>query len=163
MYGWVAHCFKNYVVFKGRAGRPEYWWFYLFTGIGNLAIYFGVPRPSSAFAIAQAVWFVISGIPSWAATSRRLHDTGHSFWWAILTMLVIAPVPLAQLLNPGIAKQGGPRLAAAIGVLFLVFTVLALRLLVLLCRRGDSGPNRFGDPAPITPAEANETLQAGQR
>ena len=28
MWGWVKHCFANYAVFNGRAGRPEYWWFY---------------------------------------------------------------------------------------------------------------------------------------
>jgi uncharacterized membrane protein YhaH (DUF805 family) len=26
----VKHVFSNYVNFKGRASRSEYWWFYLF-------------------------------------------------------------------------------------------------------------------------------------
>ena len=38
MWGWVKHCFSNYAVFNGRAGRPEYWWFYLFTFLGSFVI-----------------------------------------------------------------------------------------------------------------------------
>ena len=26
MSGWVSYCFRNYAVFGGRAGRPEYWY-----------------------------------------------------------------------------------------------------------------------------------------
>jgi uncharacterized membrane protein YhaH (DUF805 family) len=39
MWAWVAHCFKNYMMFEGRASRPEYWWFHLFTSLCNVAIY----------------------------------------------------------------------------------------------------------------------------
>ena len=34
----VRHVFVNYVNFKGRAGRSEYWWFYLFSIISYLAL-----------------------------------------------------------------------------------------------------------------------------
>ena len=35
----VRHVFVNYVNFKGRASRSEYWWFYLFSIIISLALW----------------------------------------------------------------------------------------------------------------------------
>lgn len=39
MWDWVEHCFKNYAVFRGRAARPEFWWFSLFTYGAYCGIY----------------------------------------------------------------------------------------------------------------------------
>ena len=35
----VLRCVRDkYADFNGRAGRPEFWWFALFVGIGHLAL-----------------------------------------------------------------------------------------------------------------------------
>jgi uncharacterized membrane protein YhaH (DUF805 family) len=155
MYGWVVHCFRNYAVFKGRAGRPEYW-FYLFSLIVGVVIYYltlGAPGLRNPLNL---IWWLLTVIPSTAVSSRRLHDTGHSLWW-----LPAAYLPLTLMMVIGITRP--PWLMSGVGklialVIFLTLLVLAIRVLFLMCRAGDSGPNRFGDPAPTTPAEAGKSV-----
>lgn len=33
-------------------------------------------------------------VPFWAASSRRLHDTGRSGWWILLTVTVVGAIPI---------------------------------------------------------------------
>jgi uncharacterized membrane protein YhaH (DUF805 family) len=147
MWAWVKHCFANYAVFNGRAGRPEYWWFYLFTFLGGFVISFLTHRAS-----VIGIWLFWLGtvLPSLAVTSRRLHDTDHSFWWALSPTLVL--IPLVAL---GVTYRADLKASsAAVGfafVLVLAMLGFAVWVLILLCREGDAGPNRFGDSAPTTP------------
>jgi uncharacterized membrane protein YhaH (DUF805 family) len=151
MWGWVVHCFKNYAVFKGRASRPEYWWFYLFTFLGSLVTQFvRSPSPSLGLVLIWA-WSLLTAVPSWAVASRRLHDTGHSFWWAVSTILLISPMIAIGLINPALAKTHRQLAFLFLGLLF-PFFALVIWLLILLSRKGDSGSNRYGDPAPTTPS-----------
>jgi len=150
MWAWVKYCFANYVVFNGRAGRPEYWWFYLFTLLGGFVIGILTYRTSGIGISLRGLFWVVTVLPSLAVTSRRLHDTDHSFWWAFLPILVV--IPLAAL---GVTYRADLKAGPAVGV-FAVIAVLAMLgfavwVLILLCREGDAGPNRFGDSAPTTP------------
>jgi uncharacterized membrane protein YhaH (DUF805 family) len=79
MWAWVKHCFANYAVFNGRAGRPEYWWFYLFTFLGGFVIGILTYRTSGIGISLRVLFWLVTVIPSLAVTSRRLHDTDHSF------------------------------------------------------------------------------------
>lgn len=63
-------------------------------------------------------------------------------------ILVFVPFVIIGLTNPASLKE----LSILFGLLLLLFLELAVWLLILLCRTGDAGPNRYGDPAPITPA-----------
>jgi uncharacterized membrane protein YhaH (DUF805 family) len=60
MWGWVLYCFRNYAVFKGRASRPEYWWFYLFTAIGNIAIHVVVLARSALESVVELLWGILA-------------------------------------------------------------------------------------------------------
>jgi uncharacterized membrane protein YhaH (DUF805 family) len=67
----IKYCLTNYANFKGRAARSEYWFFYLFA----VLVYF------VAALVAPALYIlVILGlfVPSIAALTRRLHDTGRA-------------------------------------------------------------------------------------
>lgn len=66
--------FQNYANFKGRATRPEYWWWALFTVILGVA---GSSIHSSIGNLAQ----VVTLLPSIAVAVRRMHDTDHAGWW----------------------------------------------------------------------------------
>jgi uncharacterized membrane protein YhaH (DUF805 family) len=76
----------QYAVFRGRASRSEYWWFSLACAIlGGGA--FAWDRIAGTTVIGLVVIMPLV-IPSLAVTVRRLHDSGHSGWW---TLISIAP------------------------------------------------------------------------
>jgi uncharacterized membrane protein YhaH (DUF805 family) len=144
------YCFKNYAVFRGRAARPEYWWFYLFTFLGSLIAQFArSPAPGLGLVLIW-MWALLTAVPSWAVTSRRLHDTGHSLWWGISTMLLVIPIIGVGLIKPGLPRTNHQLAFSLLGIA-LAFFGLVIWLLILLSRQGDAGPNRYGDPAPTTP------------
>ncbi len=76
----IKTCFSKYVCVKGRASRPEFWYFSLFTLL--------VAPPC---AIIPPLILGVQ-IPCVVAGVRRLHDIGKSGWFMLL-----APVPFAQL------------------------------------------------------------------
>jgi uncharacterized membrane protein YhaH (DUF805 family) len=149
MYAWVAHCFKNYAVFKGRASRPEYWWLWLFLFVVSSLTLFLKPVSLRFYYGVSTVVAVLTVIPQLAAASRRLHDTEHSFWWIVVPILPILPLVALGLIKPSELK-GAP---AAIGIMgfLLLALLLAIRVQILLARKGTPGPNRYGDPAPTSP------------
>lgn len=152
MWGWVKHSFNNYARFDGRAGRPEYWWFYLFTFLCNAALYIATAGSPGSRLTLRGLFWLATIIPSFAVTSRRLHDTGHSFWWALAPLFVVLPVAGLTFAYPGGLTRRGNYVACGLGFLvMLAVLALAVWVLILLCRTGDAGANRFGDPAPTTP------------
>lgn len=81
---------KNYVNFKGRARRKEYWGFTLF-----YALIFAI---LDAFAftgigvILFLVVFVATLPPSISLTVRRLHDINLSGWFTLYMLIMLIPV-----------------------------------------------------------------------
>ena len=83
----IESAFKKYFVWKGRASRSEFWWFYLFYFVGTLVttlvdLIYGVPVLNTIFTLATLIPFLSVFI-------RRLHDTGHSGWWYWIVLLPI--------------------------------------------------------------------------
>ncbi len=129
----IATCFRNYVTFRGRASRSEYWYFVLFlvlVGIaldvvdtfagtytgnrdldyGGLDIYFG--DDLWPYGLFNSLFMLATLLPALAVAVRRLHDIDFSGWWALLFATVIGVIPL----------------------------------IVMLCWRPSRGDNRFGPP-----------------
>ena len=70
----IKVCFRKYADFTGRATRSEYWWFFLFVLL--------VSSAASVVSDTLCVMFALGTLlPSLAAATRRLHDTGRSRWW----------------------------------------------------------------------------------
>ena len=117
----ISRGFTNYFTFSGRASRPEYWWWVLFTSLIGLIPFAGL----------------VTLIPTLAVTSRRFHDIGKSGWLQILpfSLIVVAVITLVvDILSPVVWM-----IAA-----FASFVVL---IIVWLVRKGDEGPNKYGpDP-----------------
>ena len=90
----IKVCFNKYVDFSGRASRSEYWWFVLFVILGSFV--------TSLVSHWLYVLFALGTLlPSLAAASRRLHDTGRSGWWQLIGFIpligwIILIVFLAQ-------------------------------------------------------------------
>ena len=87
---------QNFCHFNGRASRSEYWWFVLFIAIVNFAIGFvlGIFGSSdTGVSIITSIVGLAFLLPGLGLCVRRLHDTGHSGWWVLLSV-----IPLANIL-----------------------------------------------------------------
>ena len=81
---------QKYADFNGRAGRPEYWWFYLFNLLLTLAA-----SLVGQFA-GESLGRILTGViglgllaPSLAVCVRRLHDTNRSGWWLLIALIPV--------------------------------------------------------------------------
>jgi uncharacterized membrane protein YhaH (DUF805 family) len=102
--------FKKFATFSGRAGRKEYWTFFLgsFAIIMTLVViesfaiaFFGIDADPSGKSILATAYKWLVMLPLMAVTVRRLHDVGESGWWLLLYLvpLVGGLVMLAMLLG----------------------------------------------------------------
>ncbi|WP_149828565.1 DUF805 domain-containing protein [Streptomyces tailanensis] len=82
---WFFVVLKKYAVFSGRARRMEYW---MFTLISSL-IYFGVWALGRNIdsEIPEFVFLAAFLVPSLAVTVRRLHDTGRTGWFVLISFI----------------------------------------------------------------------------
>jgi uncharacterized membrane protein YhaH (DUF805 family) len=89
---------KNYVGFSGRAGRKEYWMFYLI----YILIFIALSIIGSMLPKISLILIVIFSLgmflPTLAVTMRRLHDTDHSGWWILIGIIPFAGLYLLYLL-----------------------------------------------------------------
>lgn len=100
----IKACMANYATFKGRATRSEYWWFYLFTVlmVWGASVVEGVTLSADDGGSLSMLTGLVFLIPSLAAGSRRLHDTGRSGWWQLLYLTLIGAILVIYWL----AKEG---------------------------------------------------------
>jgi uncharacterized membrane protein YhaH (DUF805 family) len=119
----IASGFKNYVTWKGRATRAEYWWWTLFIFIVTLPfniIYNAASQAGLEAAMASGdqgaflaalfgptYWLLVLVtlvflLPSLAMTIRRLHDIDRSggWFWIILVPFAGSIVLLVFALLP---------------------------------------------------------------
>jgi uncharacterized membrane protein YhaH (DUF805 family) len=88
---------KKYADFSGRSRRMEYWMFQLFfvlayIGISIITALLSSVSDSLGMIGGLLALVLIFGclVPSLAVAVRRMHDTNHSGWWAL--------VPIASLI-----------------------------------------------------------------
>jgi uncharacterized membrane protein YhaH (DUF805 family) len=83
----VSTCMSKYATLSGRATRAEYWYFYLFLILAFLAVVVvSSVLPDAMGAVLLIAAYIGLGIPAFAVTVRRLHDTGKSGWWQLITI-----------------------------------------------------------------------------
>jgi uncharacterized membrane protein YhaH (DUF805 family) len=118
----IKTCFQKYADFRGRAPRPEFWWFVLLYYIVVFALawpyVFGWPNFDESdaawalFGFLTGLAFLALLLPCLAVGARRLLDSGKSgAWW------FIGLVPFGWVV-----------------------------LLVFFASDGDQGLNRYGPP-----------------
>lgn len=173
----IKACFARYVTFSGRASRPEYWYFFLFTLIVSIAaglidwLFFTsvttleTETSSTTTAISdgpvQGLAALVLFLPQLAAAWRRMHDTGRSGWYVLLPTLLAAGAFAVLILGIGAASHfhGGTmdRLLTDATLLILIPTLIVLLvspLIVLwwLTRPSQPGANRYGpNPHEVIP------------
>ena len=79
----IKTCFQKYIDFNGRAGRPEFWWFALFSLIVSVALSI-VAMAAFFLTFLEWIFALVMLLPSLAVTVRRLHDTNRPAWWLLL-------------------------------------------------------------------------------
>ena len=114
---WYLAVLKNYVGFKGRARRKEYWMFFLFNVIFTIVAVvldniLSITIQGLGYGPIYIVYALAIILPALAVSVRRLHDTGRSGGFIFINL-----IPL-------------------VGVIW---------YLVLVCTKGDVGPNNYGD------------------
>lgn len=145
---------KLYRLIEGRSSRQEFWMFVLlnvivaviFIGLfatliggaafassgGNLsdlgAAFAGVGFVTMiVLLVPMYIWAILTAVASFAVTIRRFHDLNLS-GWVYLPFVILSAVPLLG---------------------FLVW----IALIVVMCLKGTSGPNKYGeDPTQSTSA-----------
>lgn len=105
---WYSRALSKYADFGGRASREEYWYFVLFDILIAIALY--VPMLVISVASEEspnltmlagviAILFILYSfaliVPRLAAAARRLHDTGRSGWYQLISFIpVVGPIIL---------------------------------------------------------------------
>jgi uncharacterized membrane protein YhaH (DUF805 family) len=96
----VKVCLSKYTDFSGRATRSEYWWFVLFIVLVSAGTSLLSHILSGLFSLATL-------LPSLAAATRRLRDTGRSGWWQLVCLVpVVGIVVLIVFLAQEGASEG---------------------------------------------------------
>ena len=140
--------FRQYARFSGRATRAEFWWWALFIAVVQIALVIIAIIIGGDVGIGLGALFILFGLatllPTLAAISRRLHDTGMS---GSFQLAVYATLPLAGLIG---------------GVVYLVFDrilywavaaplCMPFVLIIFLAQRGERGANIYGpDPRAVS-------------
>ena len=94
----IDKAFKNYLNFSGRSSRSEFWYFFLFILIGNFLTHlidtYIIGYHPDEMGIVSGIFFLATAFPQLSLTFRRLHDTGKSGWWFLLSFTIIGLIPL---------------------------------------------------------------------
>lgn len=101
----VKTCLSKYVTFYGRAVRSEFWWFFLFTFVGNMVLswadiaLFGTVETGPGSIYGSTNMPILSGLfslamllPGLAVSVRRLHDINRSGWWLLIALIPVIGV-----------------------------------------------------------------------
>jgi len=92
----IGHCFGHYFDFQGRARRSEYWFWGIFVALVTVIAVFassalstpkGDPTLPGLIGLGLILFYIVALIPSLAVTVRRLHDTGRTGWWYLISFV----------------------------------------------------------------------------
>lgn len=145
---------KGYAKFQGRATRSEFWWFYLFSFLVNIA--FSLLDRVFSFVIIELIDILVALailLPYIAVSARRLHDLNLSGWWqcfiyiplAFLVIIVSYFAINAQYIDAKSLSSLSIGLVICGGLCVLICVISSLVFLILFILRGTRGVNRFGE------------------
>lgn len=149
----VSTCFRKSLTFSGRARRAEFWYFALFVFILNIILVIVLALagvPISNWHSAQTTLQLAFLLPSLAVLVRRLHDRGHSGYWA---WAEYAPAFAGFALDligyvPG-ALNHSKYILVGFSVAELIWVGVLIWIVAQTVMAGTFGPNRYG-PDPLS-------------
>ena len=85
---------KNYINFKDRARRKEYWFFVLFNVIAGIILGIvdnmtGTMNQETGYGLLSGIYSLLVFLPALGVSVRRLHDTDRSGWWILIAFIPI--------------------------------------------------------------------------
>jgi uncharacterized membrane protein YhaH (DUF805 family) len=94
---WYLRVWQRYAEFNGRSQRMEYWMFALIHSVIILVLCVGVvgfgmtkqPIVGATSSLVIAAYSLAAFIPCLSVTVRRLHDTGKSGWWILISLVPV--------------------------------------------------------------------------
>jgi uncharacterized membrane protein YhaH (DUF805 family) len=90
MDGFIE-AFRRYAELDGRSSRSEFWWFAVMNtlfGIVAMMIDHGLfPESKAGRGPIALLYGVIVASPLLAVAVRRLHDSGQSGWWLLMSVV----------------------------------------------------------------------------
>jgi uncharacterized membrane protein YhaH (DUF805 family) len=112
---WKRVILERYAQFTGRAGRAEFWWYFL----ANIIVYIVLNiliAISSIFWVLYVIYALAVLIPGIAVGIRRLHDTDKSGWWLLISLIPLVGIIVLIVFwategTPGPNRYGAPELA----------------------------------------------------
>jgi uncharacterized membrane protein YhaH (DUF805 family) len=107
---WFIFALKNFGDFKGRARRSEFWFFQLFVFAITAVLVFidsamGTLQKESSVGLLSGIFSLVILIPSISVSVRRLHDTGRSGWYLLLSFVPLVNFALLFFFA-GVGKYG---------------------------------------------------------
>lgn len=142
----------RYFELSGRSGRAEYWKFFVYVFVVELlAAFLEMGADIEVPVFTSAVW-VVTTIPQFTATVRRLHDTDRSGWVMVWPAIAITTACLIVGFAQQASEYGEPTSPAL--ALFALGLLVggAGYLLYLMIKAGDEHENRFGEPDNFVPS-----------
>jgi uncharacterized membrane protein YhaH (DUF805 family) len=178
---------KNFVNFRGKASRSEFWYWVLFRILlslvlgtvenaiwpatmatsGDLAtdLAAALSAPTPLTSIATLLFF----LPDLSVLARRFHDAGFSAKWLLLQLApviygVFASIGVVVLLNDAVPGQELSS-ATLMPIIFLVIPIFALFAVVIVAylimttkkSRSFYDGNKYVEPTPLQPGDEGTT------
>ena len=89
---YIKSAFQNSFNFGGKANRPEFWYWILFIVISTFVLL--IIEEFLGINFLSLVFDIIIFFPMMSISFRRLHDTGVSGWWCLVSFTIIGIIPL---------------------------------------------------------------------
>ncbi len=159
---WYIQAIKQYATFTGRTSRQGYWMFVLFNVLFSFCAsildkLFGTEAGNTGVLSMLYSLFIL--VPSYAISVRRLHDIGKSgmLLLAVIIATIIVTLFFIFFVLVRVMTGGMDNLSGADGGIFFVcvlyYIAVTIWLLVLYCKKGTPGVNKYG-PNPEEPEDA---------
>lgn len=92
---WMLKPYRDSGLLSGRSRRKEYWSFVMFCIAAYFALGWLQEQPhlitgevrSGGYPILTGAFLLYSLLPFVCVTVRRLHDTGRSGWWILISLV----------------------------------------------------------------------------
>ncbi len=133
----IKLAFSKLLVISGRSRRSEFWWFFLFGFLINLAALL-ISKAVGIEAIAETSQCIVNLLIT-PLGIRRLHDTGHS----ALLLLLILPVLFLSFVP---LSEDSP-LTIFIGLYALAALGIMIAIIIFWAKDGSPEENKYG-PSP---------------
>ena len=88
----ISAGFSNYVNFRDRACRSEYWYWILFIVIADIVA--GIIDAVLGIQIVTGLFGLVTIIPNIAIAIRRLHDLDRTGWWWLIALTIVGLILL---------------------------------------------------------------------